>query len=158
MSIYKVLDIYGNDPLSLDILENMKQYEGVCFTNFNQSISRLPSNIKFISLSHNYNIDEHNLHNLPYSLLGISFYANKEPTILQYCEYLPYGLKKVFITGNCNLTHDFYIRLMNILPNSIENIYINSTMYSIKNKEIININNSKIISENVKNTIRNYLT
>lgn len=149
---YKVLEIWGNQPLTPKLLELLKDYEAIVIKqfDFNQSLDRLPSNIKFIDLSTVHYFDCE-LNNLPSSLVGIflnfntyydfnnisnNIHFNNE--LFKYCENMPYGLKYLLLHPHSHWnTTEFINQLIILLPNTIQYICVGNTRYHINNGNII---------------------
>lgn len=129
--LYKILTIKDNQPLSLERLDILKDYDGIEFKSghANQLLSRIPSNIKYIDLSITSSYDKP-LENLPYGLIGIAFSYLMTTTYIQYCianiPLLPHGVKRIYI---------FQIDiadLINILPSSVEYVGIGPSIFRIE--------------------------
>lgn len=130
---HKVLEIYGNRPLTQKLFEIMQDYEAIEFKshNFNQSLDRLPSHIKYVDLSSTLYFT-YELNNLPPGLLGIAF--NTWCNCYKYCENLPYGIKYICFNGTRSIDIN---NILTIVPNSIRYICTSTQIYTIENYKIV---------------------
>jgi hypothetical protein len=100
--LYNVLQIDGNDKITPELIEIMKNYDGIIFTSptFNQSLVGIPGNIKYIDISAS-NCYKQPITNFPSSLIGIAFHASFAANNSHSdFSYLPYGIKIIYFTLN----------------------------------------------------------
>ena len=127
--LYNVLQIDGNDKITPELIEIMKNYDGIIFTspNFNQSIAGIPNNIKYIDISAS-NCYKQPITNLPSSLIGIafpeSFTTNKSNGDISH---LPYGIKIVYFPSDRFSLSHFNINL----PPSVEYFAFEDNLYMV---------------------------
>jgi len=127
--LYNVLQIDENNKITPELIEIMKNYDGVIFTSptFNQSLAGIPGNIKYIDISASKSYRQP-LTNLPASLIGIAFPANFTANNSHGdFSHLPYGIKIVYFPSD-----RFSLSLFNInLPPSVEYFAFEDNLYMV---------------------------
>ena len=150
---YNVLQIDGNDALTPEQIELMKNYDGIVFTSptFNQSIDCIPCNIKYIDMSAIKSFQKP-FKNLPASLIGIAFpnniHANNSAQDLLF---IPHGIKVMYFTSKY-VPADFHTFLPE-LPSSLEYVIINDKLYNVD----MNYHEVKKILKNDVHTIKSHI-
>jgi len=144
--LYNVLQIDIDDEITPELIELMKHYEGVIFTNpnFNESLDCIPHNVKYIDISaaRSYKKPFTNLHS---SLIGIAFSANLPANnTLNDFAYLQYGIKIVYFAPN-NIGWKIE-EIMDVLPPSVEYISLSYETYIV---DIANNEVKKILTNDI---------
>jgi len=128
---YNILQIDGDDAITPELIELMKNYDGVKFTcpTFHQSVDCIPGNVKFIDMSAIQSY-KHTFTNLPASLIGIAFPANfPANNSLNDFSFIPYGLKIVYFASN--FVNWGMSILMSELPPSVEYIVFKDKIHIV---------------------------
>jgi hypothetical protein len=134
--LYNVLQIEGNNKITPELIEIMKNYDGIIFTSliFDQSLVGIPSNIKYIDISASKSYNQP-ITNLPASLIGIAFHSNfVANNSHSNFSYLPYGIKIIYFTSYCFGLSPFKLDL----PPSVEYFALENKIYIIDmtNREV----------------------
>ena len=125
---YNILQIDENNKITLELVEIMKNYDGIIFTStiFNQSLVGIPGNIKYIDISASNFYNQH-ITNLPASLIGIAFHASFARNKSSDFSQLPYGIKIIYFTLN-----SFGLSPFNLdLPPSVEYFALDDKIYIV---------------------------